>query len=108
MALYINKEKNSLIFNEKDFQINVNYLPDIVLALMELDESKPIHFAIDLEKTPVLFVLYLRKLLQESEATIKIYYKDNSEALKWALKSYGMEYNPIKNFPDYEELENVK
>jgi hypothetical protein len=103
MALYINKEKNSLIFDEKDFDMNFNYLPQIVLALMELDENKPIHFAIELPKTPMLFVLYLRKVLQESDVDLRIYYKDNSEALRIALKGYGMEYRSLSEFPDIKE-----
>jgi len=98
--LLLNKEKNSIVFNKEDFGINVNYLPLIISALLELDETKPIHFAICLDKTPMLFVLYFRKLMQESDADVRIYYKDNSEALRWALKSYGMPYLSIDEFPD--------
>ena len=40
MALYINKTQNSIVFNEEDFEIDTNYMPEIVLALMELNPEK--------------------------------------------------------------------
>ena len=57
--LYINKEKNSLIFDQENFEINYNYLPMLFQAFGELDPNRTIHFAIELEKTPVLFILFL-------------------------------------------------
>jgi hypothetical protein len=100
MALYINKELNSLVFTKKDFKMNRNYLPDFLMALKELNSLKNIKIAIDLDETPILFVLYFRKLLQESSANINIYYKDSSASLKKVLKDYGMAYNNIKKYPN--------
>jgi len=100
MALYINKDKNSLVFTEKDFLINRNYLPDFLMALQDLDPLEKLKIAIDLDKVPVVFVLYFRKLMQDSSADIDIYYKDDSPELKEALKGYGMAYRNIKKYPD--------
>jgi len=98
--LYINPLKNSIVFDEKDFKIDKNYLPILVLAFRDLDKDRPINFAIELEKTPIIFVLFLRKLLKETDAKIKIYFKENSESLRAALKSYGITYRPLSDFPD--------
>jgi hypothetical protein len=98
--LYINSPKNSLIFDEKDFKIDKNYLPMLVLAFRELDKDRPINFAIELEKTPIIFILFLRKLLKETDAKINIYFKENSESLRAALKSYDIIYKPLSDFPD--------
>jgi len=102
MAIYINKETNSLEFNSEDYDKNYNYMPSIVMALMDLDNSSKIKIAINLDKTPVIFVLYFRRLIQESGSDIKIFYKEDSIELRDALISYGMEYNSLKDFPDYE------
>ena len=98
--LYINTSLNSIVINQEEFDINRNYLPDIFMALGELDNKRKIKIAIDLKKTPVIFVLYFRKLLLESGIELDIYYKDKSEALRKSLKDYGMQYKNIKKYPD--------
>jgi hypothetical protein len=100
MGLLINKEKNSLVFTEEDFDIDTNYMPLIVSALRELDPNKTIHFGILLPKTPMLFVLYQQKLIDESNIDIRLYHKDRSEELIAALKGFGIKYYPFKRFPD--------
>jgi len=104
MSMYINHAQNSLAFMDDDFEINKNYMPSIFMSLKELDQNKPIHFAVSLDKTPIIFVLYFRKLLQESPSDITFYYKDTGEPLKEALRSYGMEYKNIEDYPDYDNL----
>jgi hypothetical protein len=83
--------------------MNTNYLPGLIAALRELNPEEPIHFAITLDKTPMLFVLAIRKLIRESGVDIRMYHRDNSEPLRLALQSYGMDYFPLEKFPDYEE-----
>lgn len=98
MALYINKTQNSIVFNEEDFEIDTNYMPEIVLALMELNPEKTMHFGIDLPETPAIFVLYINKILKENPTIdIKLYHRDTSEILKLSLKSFGIEYHNIKD-----------
>lgn len=96
--LLINHEKNAMVFNSDNFDEKTNYVPLIVRALRELDPKKTIHFAIQLEKTPVVFVLYFRKVIQEG-IDIKIYHTENSDILRNALNTYQMEYINIKDFP---------
>jgi len=100
---YINKEKNSLVITEEDFDINYNYLPEMFDIFRQMDPKKPIEVVIDLEKTPILFVLYFRKLMQESETLYNIYYREDSEPLKTALIGYDMPYKNIKERPTNKE-----
>lgn len=99
MALYLNEKNNTLVFTEKDFDINRNYLPDFLMAMGKLNADKPINIGLDIRQCPVLFVLYFRKVLDSSNAEVAIFYRDRSEALRKSLKSYSMEWNPIKKFP---------
>ena len=71
--LYINQSLNSIVFDEEDYSLKKNYLPSITLALRELDPLKEIHFLINLEKTPVLFVLAINKFIKESQVNISLY-----------------------------------
>ena len=98
--LYLNKKLNSIVFTSKDFDNNRDYLPDFFMAMGELNPKKKIKIAIDLKETPVIFVLYFKKLLQESIGDIDIYYKDRGDALRSSLKDYGMQYKNIKKYPD--------
>lgn len=100
MSLYINGKNNTIVFTEKDFDINRNYLPDFFMAMGKLDKERPIKVALDLRKIPVLFVLYLKKVQDEGEVLLDIYYRDHSEAIRMALKGYGMQYRGIKEFQD--------
>jgi hypothetical protein len=87
-----------MVFDDTEFEINRNYIPDLFLGLRELDPDKPINIAINMDKTPVVFVLFFRKILQESPNEINIYYKEDTEYLKLSLKSYGMPYKNITEF----------
>ena len=101
MALLINPEKNSLIFNQDNFHINTNYMPEIAEALRELKKDKIIHFAIDLPKTPALFVLYQDKLLKETpNLDLRLYHRDKSASLKKALKNFNIQYYDLEEFPN--------
>lgn len=71
-----------------------------MLGLMNLDGTKFIKIAIDLEDTPAIFILYFKKVLQESDAHIEIYYRDKKESIKKILEGYGMPYININKFPD--------
>lgn len=100
MSLFINKEFNSLVITSKDFKEDFNYLPDIMIGLRNLDPSKNIKIAFDLEETPAIFILYFKKVLEEADADIVIYYKEKTDSVRGVLKSYGMPYNNIKKYPD--------
>jgi hypothetical protein len=100
LMLYINKEHNSLVFDSKDFSIKMNYMPIIFMAIRELDKDKPIHFAVELEKTPAIFVLYFKKIKEESDLDFRVYYLENSDILKNILSGYNMKYRPLSDFPD--------
>ena len=88
-----------MVFNDEEFQINRNYIPDLFLGLNELNQDEPVHIALDMDKVPMVFVLFFRKIMQGSATSIDVYYKENTEILKTALKSYGMPYLNIKDFP---------
>jgi hypothetical protein len=87
-----------MVFDETEFEINRNYIPDLFLGLNQLDKEKPINIAINMEKTPMVFVLFFRKILQGTDSEINIFYKEDTDVLKTSLKSYGMVYNNIDNF----------
>jgi len=100
MALYKNNTNNSIVFNQEEFDINRNYIPDFFIAVGSLDKNESIHIAIDLEETPVLFVLYFMKLIDSvKDSSITIYYKEDTKELKSALKGYGLKYINIDQFP---------
>jgi len=98
LALFINKDLNTMVFDETEFEINRNYIPDLFLGLNQLDKEKPINIAINMEKTPMVFILFFRKILQGTDAEINIYYKENNDILRTALKSYSMVYKNINDF----------
>jgi hypothetical protein len=100
LSLFINKDLNSLIITPKDFNLNYNYLPDILLGLYNLDPEKKIKIALDLKEAPAVFVLYFRKLMQESNTDIDIYYRDKGKQLQEILSGYGMQYKSILEYPD--------
>ena len=100
MAIYIDKKNNALIFNEEDYDININYLEDIAGALKELDPQKDIYFNLDLSKTPMSFLIYFRSLKKTTpHVNIHYYFKDKHELLPKVLESYGLKYNNNSSFP---------
>jgi predicted glycosyl hydrolase (DUF1957 family) len=99
MSLFINKEFNSIVFTPKDFKINFNYIPDLFMALNELNNNKEVHIAITLDKTPALFLMFFNKILKESPNILHIYQKDTSEATKFMTKSYGIKYKNTSEYP---------
>lgn len=101
MGILFNKEKNSMIFDKEDFHINTNYIPFLFDVLRQMDQKRPVKIAIDLDKTPVIFVLYFKKLVEEGAAEYEFYFKENTEVLRAALQRYGVPYKSIKDFEDY-------
>jgi len=99
MALYINKELNTLVFNEEEFELHRNYIPDLFLGLRELNPNKEINIAIDMEKTPIVFVLFFKKIIEESPGDITIFFKEDTDILRKSLINYGLKYRNIEDFP---------
>ncbi len=98
--LFVERELNSIIFNEENFHPKKNYMPEFVLALRELDKDKTIHFALDIKSTPLLFILYFRKLKQSMpNLDLELYFKDKSELLPKTLATYHLKYKNITEFP---------
>ncbi len=100
MMLFVEKEINSIVFNEIDFKPKQNYMPDLVLALRDMDRTRTISFALDLKKAPILFILYFRKLKQTiPDLKINLYFRDNSKLLPKVLETYGLKYKNISEYP---------
>ncbi len=75
-------------------------MPDLVLALREMDKNKTIHFVIDLEKAPLLFILYCRKIKQTNPSLkLDIYFRDESKLLPGVLQTYHLKYKNITEYP---------
>ncbi len=103
--LYVEKELNSIIFDEEDFEPKRNYMPDLVLAFRDMDQKRTIHFVVNLKNTPLLFILYFRKLMQTNpNLDLELYFKDKSEILPKTLESYKLKYKPLSEYPS--ELPN--
>lgn len=96
--LMINPVTNRIIFNESEYQENLNYLPLIVDALSKMDPKKEIHFLIDLPKTPVVFALYLSKVQAESNVKIKMYFAEDSQELRIGLEAENISWNSIEDW----------
>jgi hypothetical protein len=100
MALFIDKANNSLYFNEEDFEINKDYMVDIVSALRDLDPQRPIYFGLDLPETPIVFIVYFKKLVKETpEIDFRLYLKEQNSFLKDLLKMYKLSSYSIDEFP---------
>ncbi len=98
--LYVEKENNWIVFDEKEFQPKKNYMPELVLAFRDLDQNKPIHFVVNMDKTPLLFILYFRKLRQSlTELDLHLYFKEKNKLLEGTLASYKLKYKNIEEFP---------
>ncbi len=98
--LFVEKKLNSIIFNEVDFKPEHNYMPELVLAFRDLDRRKAINFVLDLEKAPILFILYFRKLKQlQNSLELNLFFRDESPILPKVLASYGLKYKNISEYP---------
>ncbi len=98
--LYVEKELNSIIFDDKEFQPQRNYMPDLVLAFRDLNKNETIHFVVNLDKTPLLFILYFRKLRQSMpDLGLELYFKEKNDLLVGTLSSYKLKYKNITEFP---------
>ena len=96
--LYVSQEKNQIIFNNEDYNEKDNYLPLLVDAFSKLDPKKALEVLIDLDRSPVVFILYSSKIIKEAGARIKLYHLEDSEELRLGLESEGFEYNNIKDW----------
>jgi len=100
MALFINKLNNSLYFDEEDFDINTDYMVDIVSALRDLDPKRPIYFGLDLPETPIVFIVYFRKMVRETPGLdFKLYLREQTDFLKALLRTYNLTSYDIDTFP---------
>jgi len=97
-ALYINKDHNSIVFTQKDFKEDWNYIPDIFLGLQELSPESTINIVLDLDQTPALFVLYFKKIQEEAPDTIQVFHRDTGKKLQSILKEYKLTF---KNIDEY-------
>ncbi len=98
--IFVEPELNSIIVNEVDFNQNRNYMSEFVLALRELNPKKTIHFVVDLEKAPVMFILYFRKLKEITpDLPLALYFRDQSPLLVQILKQYNLPYKDITLYP---------
>ncbi len=108
--IFVEPELNSIIINETDYKETRNYMPEFVLALRELDPKRTIHFVVDLEKAPVMFVIYFRKLKETTPTLpLELYFRDPSTILQSVLKQYNLPYNDVSSYPfDLPQKENIK
>lgn len=97
--LMINQETNQMIFNSDDFDPELNYLPLVVDGLSRLDPTKDIYFLMDLDKTPVVFIMYIAKVQENSQVNFKLYFKETSADLKIGLEAQGLTWNSISDWP---------
>jgi hypothetical protein len=107
--LYLEKDLNSIVFTSENFKLNYNYMPEIVYALRELDPKKTLHFVIDIEHAPAVFILYFRQLKQQDNTLdLRMYFRDKSLILKDILKKYTIDFYDIGDYPfDLPSDENV-
>ena len=96
---WVNKEKNRIMFDDREFQEDLNYLPLLVEALTSMDNKESIHFGIDLAKTPVVFVFYIAKVIKEAGVDVQMYFSEDSKELRAGLESVQLEYRNIEDFP---------
>jgi len=85
-------------------------MPEIVYALRELDPKKTLHFVIDVEQAPAIFILYFRQLKQQDlNLDLRMYFRDQSLILRDILKKYAIDFYDIEEYPfDLPSEKNVK
>jgi len=97
--IFVEPKINSIIINQIDFSISRNYIPEFVLALRELDPRKTIHFVVDLDNTPVMFIVYFRKLKETNpDLDLELYFRDQGDILKKVINQYNLTYNDITDY----------
>jgi hypothetical protein len=100
MELYINLPLNSIKITNDEETEDYIFLTELGEALAELDRSKKIRINFDTEFTPLVVVLYLKKVREVSEVDIEIFNRQDSEALRKGLEALGFEYNSLKDNDD--------
>jgi len=96
----MDKANNSLYFDNEDFDIKTNYMGDIVSALSELNPQKPLYFGLDLPETPIVFIVYFRKMVMETpKLDFRLYLQEQTDFIKDLLTSYNLTSYDIKDFP---------
>jgi hypothetical protein len=100
LAIFIEKNQNSLIINRDEFDPNVNYLPDFLFALRDLDPNKKINVVIDLDETPMIFILYLKKIREETPGIkFHLYVTNLPELEADVFKLYKFECDLLSEYP---------
>ncbi len=96
-----NKEKNSIILNEKEINDNCNYIMSIHLILNHLDPKKPLYFINLADFTPAIIVFYLQIVSQKHN--IILFCKDFDD-----LKDFQTENFKILNINEAEKYNLIK
>ncbi len=98
MELYINKELNSLRIKDNETVKDKTFMILFSQSLTELDPSQKIKIILDMKYSPLVVVLYLRKVIQEmGDINMEIYHTEDSEVLKNGLISFDIPYFNIKD-----------
>ncbi len=96
--LYINKDKNSIAFDELNYDKNFNYMMQIAEALGQLDKTKTMHFIIDLPESPMIFMLYIDKVRQSvPNIDIRVYHKEDSQVIRTAMQNKDNNYYSLND-----------
>lgn len=95
---YINKEKNSLKITDEDFDNNKNYIPTINFIITDnFKKNKHLAILFDMEKTPILFIIYFRNIMRAGYK-VSLFFKEDTKILKEGLKKFNIAYNHINNY----------
>jgi hypothetical protein len=96
-----NKEKNSIILDEKEINDNCNYIASIHLILNELNPKKPLYFINFADFTPAVIVLYFQIISKDH--TVILFCNDYKELQQFQNNNFKIfeineaeKYNLIK------------
>lgn len=97
--LHINEDKNILLFDDKEYNKDFNYLPLLVSGFSRLNPKQTIHFGIDLDETPAGFILYVQRILEtvKNINQLILYFKEDSPGFIESLTASNLKWHSIKD-----------
>ena len=92
MELYINLPLNSIKITNTETTPDHVFMMELAEALAKLDRDREIEIIFDMSYTPLAVVLYLKKVKENSQISMKLFNTEDTKVLREGLKGFGFTY----------------